>query len=677
MWHTLQRLSLGVFLILLASAILLLSEAPRKPRQQQGPQGPGASSEPARVVRVAIFQMASQPIIDEGSAGVLLSLKDAGFVDGQSMKLKRYNAEGDIATANAIAQELANGEFDLVITLTTGALQAMANANKQRKVPHVFGLVSDPVKAGVGIGAEPLDHPDHLVGIGTFPPVDQALELARKLNPKLSRVGLGWNPAEINSEVCTLLARKVCTQLKIELVEANVENTAAVKEAVASLIDKRVDALLVGGDVTMLGAMDVVAKAASDAHIPSFTCLPGNAAKGALFDVGANYYEVGRTTGRVAARVLNGEAIAKIPVEIAIPPKLFINTLVQKDLTDDWKIPAELIKQADSWIDETGRHDKQAAIAATSEPATTQQSKPVGKLWQLRILGYITSPDVDEAEHGLREGLKKSGLVEGRDYAVKMMNAQGDMSTLNSLVDAAIADNADLLLTISTSALQTASQRTKSIPIVFTMVSNPFAAGVGKSETDHLPNVTGAFGANDVKRMLPIIRQVMPNAKKLGSLYVPNEVNSVYSFELLRDECKTAGYELLSKGVNAGTEVLDATQSLCDQQPDAICLANSNLTGATFPTVAQVVTKAKLPIFAFLGSTASQGAMVVLTRDYYDMGFDSAQLAAKVIRGESPAKLPFHPSTTSKLILNLERARQYGIQLPQSLIDQADKVLEK
>ena len=664
MWQSLQRLSLGIFLILLASFVLLLSETPRPKNRSQPTDGKPAPA--SRTMRVAMFQMASQPILDEGAQGVLDGLQEAGFVDKQQMKLSRFNAEGDIATGNAIAQELVGGEYDLIITLTTGALQAVANANKQRKIPHVFGLVSDPIKAGVGIAAGPLEHPDHLVGIGTFPPVDQALEMAQKLNPKLSRIGLAWNPAEINSEVCTKLAREVCKKLKIELVEANVDSTSAVKEAVGSLLDRQVDALLVGGDVTMLGAIDVVAKSAAEAKIPVFTCMPGNALKGALFDVGANYYEVGRTVGKVASRVLNGDAIAQIPVEIAIPPKLFLNKLALANLRDSWTFPADLVNQADSYIDESGRHDK----ARTSQ-------QPLSKKWEVRVLCYVTSQDADEAVRGLKEGLKKSGLVENRDYALKVANAQGDMAVLSGLVDAAIADNADLLLTVSTQALQSCVQKARDIPVVFTMVANPFAAGVGKSETDHLPNVTGAYGANDVQRMMPIIRQVLPKAQRLGTLFVPAEVNSVYSYELLVEAAKQAKYELAAVGVSASNEVPDGAQSLCHDQIDAICLSNSNITGATFPNISRAAKQAKLPVFAFMGSTASQGASIVLTRDYYDMGVDSAQLAAQVMRGESVAKIPFHQCTRSKLIINVAACRDTGLTLPESLLKSADKVLEK
>ena len=523
MFDSLKRLSLGIALILLASAVLLLSDAPRRAKLVRVPDSPASQTTRTVVMKVAMMQMASQPIIEEGAIGVLEGLKEAGFVEGGSLRLKRFNAEGDLATANAMAQELTGGGYDLVITLTTSALQAVANANQQRRIPHVFGLVTDPTKAGVDVGAEPLDHPAYMVGIGTLQPVADSLRMAKQLNPKLARVGIAWNPAEINSEICTKLARDACRELKLELLEATVENTAAVNEAIASLIARDVDVLWIGGDVSVLAAFEVVANAAKNAHIPVCTCMPGNAAKGSLFDIGANYHEVGRNIGRLASRVLSGEEIAKLPVEKSTPPKLFVNQLALHGLRDTWTFPAEVLDKADSLIDEQGRHDKPPR--AITEPFTPARASPVGSaplssVWQLRLLAYINSPDVDEAELGLRDGLKQAGLVEGRDYELKVANAQGDMTSLHGMVEAALADRADLLLTISTQALQSAVQRTRGTPIVFTMVANPFAAGVATTETNHLPGVTGAYGSNDIDSMLPIIKRLMPNARQIGRAHV-------------------------------------------------------------------------------------------------------------------------------------------------------------
>lgn len=679
MWDALKRLALGFTLIFLASAVLLFSDASRQSKPFRRVEGDSGKSAPTTIVRVAMMQMASQPIIEEGAAGVLEGLKEAGFEEGTSFKLSRFNAEGDMSTANAIAQELTGGGYDLIITLTTSALQAVANANKQRQVPHVFGLVTDPTKAGVDIGSEPLDHPAYMVGIGTLQPVAESLRMAKRLNPKLTRVGLPWNPAEINSEICTKLAREACRELNLELLEATVENTVAVKTVVSSLVTRDVEMLWVGGDVSVLAAFDVVAVAASKANIPVCTCMPGSAAKGSLMDLGANYFEVGRNLGQLAGRVLGGEEIAKLPNTRMTPPKVMLNTQVLKGLRGDWSIPEDVLSNADSVIDEKGQHDKARPTAAASQPKVSPARKPLApldKFWRVRLIGYINSPDAEEAEKGLRDGMKQAGLVEGRDYELRAANAQGDMSTLHGMVESAMTDGADLLLTVSTQALQSAIQRARGVPVVFTMVANPFAAGVANTDADHLPNVTGAYGFNDIEGMLPLIRKLLPDAKRVGALFAPNEVNSVFNHELLVEGAKQARYELISLGVGSPSEAPDATQSLCGQQIDLICLPNSNLAGSSFPTIMQTASKSKIPVFGFLGSMAPQGAAIVLTRDYHDMGVESGLIAARVMRGEKAASIPLQKSQISRLIINNTAAKHVGLSIPNDLLKSAHRVIE-
>ena len=113
-------------------------------------------------------------------------LAAAGYQDGDAIRLRRFNAEGDAATSNTIARELVSGEYDLIVTLSTPSLQAVAGANRDAKIPHVFGMVSDPVAAGVGIAPDdPMKHPPYMVGLGTMQPVAEAFRMARKLAPKL------------------------------------------------------------------------------------------------------------------------------------------------------------------------------------------------------------------------------------------------------------------------------------------------------------------------------------------------------------------------------------------------------------------------------------------------------------------------------------------------------------
>jgi len=181
-------------------------------------------------------QHASQPVLDDGVRGMLDALAAEGFIDGRNIAIQRFNAENDLPTANTIARQVTTGEYDMVITSSTLSMQTVANANKAGRVIHVFGVVADPFSAGIGISREnPLDHPKHLVGLGSMVPVDRAFQMARAMFPGLKSVGLPRNSAESNSAAFTRVGRKVCKEMGIELMEANVDSSSAVLEAATSL----------------------------------------------------------------------------------------------------------------------------------------------------------------------------------------------------------------------------------------------------------------------------------------------------------------------------------------------------------------------------------------------------------------------------------------------------------
>src|SRR5262249_12319045 len=154
------------------------------------------------------------------------------------------------------------------------SLQAVANANKSGRTMHVFGIVSDPYAAGVGLDpADPWGHPRHLVGQGILFPVSEVFDTARRMLPSLKTVGVAWDPAQANSRRFVEDARVVCAKLNIELLEAQVESTAGVREAIDSVISRGAQAVWVGGDITVSTAIDTVITACRQAHIPVFSML--------------------------------------------------------------------------------------------------------------------------------------------------------------------------------------------------------------------------------------------------------------------------------------------------------------------------------------------------------------------------------------------------------------------
>ncbi len=969
MWDALKRLSLGLGLIAAAATVLLVSDLGRRTRL-------------THLLEIAILQQSSQPILDEGVEGMIEGLAAHGLVEGKTVAIRRYNAEGDMPTASAIAKEITAGHYDLVVTASTLSMQAVANANRGGKVRHVFALVSDPPGAGVGISRDqPLDHPPYMAGYGTMQPVSETLRLARTLFPQLRTVGVVWNPAESNSEAQLKLARATCAELGITLLEGPVDTSSGVPDAAKSLVSRGVEALWVGGDVTVLAAIDAVIDAARSSRLPVFTSMPGSTARGALFDLGANYYEVGRLAGELAARVLSGTDPATVPVENVMPQRLLVNRQAFEGLKDRWMLPEAVARRAtfvgeggttatpevarapagrtfkigvayfapepgaeicmqgffdgmrehgfvrgqnldvrlshaqgeianippllqslDSqgldlivplttpcltaacgtvrntpvvftyvydpiaagagvsltdhnpnvtgvgsfppveetvdliqrllpgrkvigtlynsseansrkvievargafarrglqleevtvtnssevfqaaqalvarnveafWITgdntaiqgfdgivkvttaarlpivnndpelvekgalacvgigfyESGRAaarlaarvllgaspkdipmenvvvktlsvnldqaraigmpvpDDLVAAADVVLDATGARTKPVpqpqptpmplARKWAVDVLEYVNVLDVEEGEHGIREGLRQAGLVEGRDYSLRVRNAQGDMPTLSTLVDAALSEGTDLLMTLSTPTLQAAMQRARTVPIVFTFVADALAAGAGRSNEDHVPNVTGVPTTAAYEEMLDAVRECVPSARRLGTVFVPAEVNSVYNKDRLAEAASRRGLELVTVAANTSAEVSDAALSLLAQNVDAVCQVGGNVTTAAFASVAQPAQRARVPVFGFLGGDLRSGAAVVVARDYFDAGREAGTLAARIMRGERPADIPFQPQRKTRVLINLDAARAVGLRIPDSLRQRAQEVI--
>ena len=655
-WIALKRLSLGLVLIAAASAILLLSD--RGGRAQAGAR---------RVVRVAIVQHASTPVLDAGVQGVIQGLAEQGYRDGETLAITAYNAHGDLATGNAIARQVTTGEFEMVITSSTPSMQAVANANRDGRVMHVFTLVADPFSAGVGLDREhPLKHPARLVGQGSFLPVAESFAIAHRALPGLSRVGVAWNPAESNSEAFTKKAREACRDLGITLLEANVDTSAAVTEAVQSLVSRGVQAIWIGGDNTMLSTIGSVIATARASGIPVFTITPGAADRGTLFDVGLDFRELGRLGGLLAAQILKGADPSVVPIRDVldlVPKEIVVNTTALAGLKEPWRLPDDLLAKATVTVDAKGVH------------RVVRESASLGKTWRIDLIQLNQVVDVEESQEGVLAGFKEAGLVEGRDYTTTVRNAQGDMATVSALIDAALSEHTDLIVTFSTPTLQAALQRARSVPIVFTYVSSAIAAGAGTSDTEHLPNVTGVYMLPSYDEMLATIRRIVPAVKVVGTLFVPAEVNSVFNRDLLDAACRKAGLTLEAVPANTSVDVADAGLALAARRPDVICQIPGNLTAAAFPTLQQAAQRARLPIFAFQTGQAHGGAVLALARDYHDAGRQSAALAVRVMRGERPAGLPFQAVNRTRLIVNLNAAKQLGLKIPADLVSRADEAI--
>ncbi len=667
--ETLKRIGLGLVLIALAAGVLLYSDR-RSRLNARGSEV--ADGQAPRPIRVALVQHASLSVLEEGAAGVIEALAARGYRDGGRISLRRFNAESDIGTANAIAREVSGGTFDLIISLSTPSLQTVANANKTgARTRHVFGLVTDPYAAGVGIeGPGPGQNPPHLTGFGCLQPVEETFRMARTLNPALRSVGLVWNPAEANSLAQTRIARRLCSEMGITLVEASTENTTGALESANSLFARGIEALWISGDITVSLAAEALIHAARRARVPVFSSLPPSVQHGSLFDLGANYVEVGRTVGTRAADVLDGRDPATMPVVNNVPKIFLYNDTVLADLNPGWSVPESVRQQADGWVTATSTR-----LPSKDAPRPAPASKPsAGRKWRLDLIEYLETPNVEMNREGLLDGLAEAGWQRDRDFELRIRNAQGDMSALNLMIDAALSEGSDLLLPSTTPALQAALRRAQGRPAVFSLVANPVVAGAGRSDTDHLPFVTGAYLPAPHEEGLAALRLCLPGVTRIGTLFAPAEINSVFYKDHLVEVAGKMGLEVEVIGVSSPSEVAEAALALTSRGIQALCQISDNLTGASFASIGQVARRARLPLVGFASGQARHGAFMTVSRDFHDGGMASARLAVRVLNGESPASIPFEKVDTIRYLFNPKVAAESGVSLPASLLEEGTVV---
>ncbi len=664
--ESIRRLGLAFTLILLAAAMLLWSD-------RHSRHGEAESGQAATRIPVALLTHSSNPLLDETLAGILAGLADKGFRDGEQIEITRYNPEGDLPTGNLMAQKIASGTDKLAISVSTVMLQALANANRLGKMPQVFGAVTSPVAAGVGIQSlDTLEKPPHLTGIGTPQPVADIFRLAKRMNPGLKTVGVVWNPAEVNSEICTRRARDISAELGITLLEAPAEQTKDVREAAESLVARGAEAFWTGGDATVNNALDSLMGVAQAARLPVFSNMAGHIRRGGLFDLGANYFEVGQTVGHIAGDILAGADPAKLPVRDFVPRRILLNEKVRQSVKGEWRFPEEIRAQAGEIIAADG--SSHFPGAATQRPGAPDSGtdRPVpnpqpGRVYQVGVAFFAPEPGIDAVLGGLKDELTRLGYEEGRNLKFRLMHAQAEIAQIPTLGQVLDNSDVDAILTLTTPVLQGVGLAAERKPVVFTYVSDPLAAGAGKSFTNHAPNVTGIGSMPPVEDMLTITRQVLPGIKVLGTLYNPSEANSVKVAGVLHGLAEQAGLQLVEVPINTTAEVVQSTQALVSRKVEAILAVGDNTFYQAFDAIAKTARDARIPVIVDQTDFLDHDALMVIGADYRESGRAAAEPLVRVLAGAKPATLPLRNVSKLTVALNDATAERLGIRFPDTV----------
>jgi len=295
---------------------------------------PGCS--PRSEYVVGIGQFGPHASLDNCREGFIAGLAEEGIVEGENLTIDYQDANFDGGTSNLIASAFVSSKVDLICGIATPMAQAAYNA-AEGKIPVIFTAVTDPVMAGITEG--------NITGTSDMLPVEAQLKLIRALMPDATKIGIMYTTSEVNSESAIAVYEDLADDYGFDIITSGISVSADIPLAIDGLLAK-VDCITNLTDNTVVGSLPIILEAANEKGIPVFGSEIEQVKIGCAAAEGLEYYELGKQTGKMAAKVLKGEAEASdIPYEIISESFLYINSTVMAEL--GLTLPSDMADRAE------------------------------------------------------------------------------------------------------------------------------------------------------------------------------------------------------------------------------------------------------------------------------------------------------------------------------------------
>lgn len=291
------------------------------------------------------------------------------------------------------------------------------------------------------------------------------------------------------------------------------------------------------------------------------------------------------------------------------------------------------------------------------------------------ITQIVEHPALDAVYQGVKDELAAQGFNEGENLKVMHESAQGNAAIASQIARKFVGDSPDVIVAIATPSAQTVAAAARNVPVIFSAVTDPVGAKLVPALEASGTNISGVSDMLPIDKHLDMLLRVMPDAKRIGTVYNPGEANAVSLVDLLEERLAARGLELVKAAATKTSEVLGASRSLVGEV-DAIYLTTDNTVISAVEAVISVGERASIPVFAADTATVSRGAVAALGFNYYNHGRQTGAMVARVLNGKKPGDMPVETMDTLDLFVNPAAAERMGITLSDDLIQDAKEVVK-
>ncbi len=294
---------------------------------------------------------------------------------------------------------------------------------------------------------------------------------------------------------------------------------------------------------------------------------------------------------------------------------------------------------------------RKLAFAILAAAAVSTASGAAAEPKKVAITAIVEHPALDAVRDGVKKGLADLGYTEGTDVTFTYETAQGNPATAAQIARQFVGDAPDVIVAISTPSAQAVAAATTDIPLVFSAVTDPLAAGLVESIDKPGKNVTGVSDMAPISDHVALIKEITPNVERLGVLYNPGEANSVSSVATLREEANKKGIVVVAGAATKSADVQQAALSLVGKV-DAIYVPTDNTIVSALESAVGVANEAKLPLYAADTDSVARGALAAVGFNYFDVGVQTAALVDRVLKGTDPGTIAVVFATGTDLQVN-------------------------
>lgn len=286
---------------------------------------------------------------------------------------------------------------------------------------------------------------------------------------------------------------------------------------------------------------------------------------------------------------------------------------------------------------------------------------------KIGILKFGEFTALTNATEGFKDGLAEAGYVDGENIEIHELSAAADTANCPTIADTLINENSDLILAVATPAASAVKEKTSTIPVLFTAVTDPAGSGLIESNDAPGANLTGTSDMNPVEQQIALGKQLIPDAKKVAVVYCSSESNSKIQSDLAEAAIKAQGMQSMVKTVSAIDEAKSAIESL-KGQVDFIYIPTDNTLADGMTTVAAAANECGIPTIVGESGMVGNGGFATFGINYYELGKATAAMAVKILKGEAePASMPVEYQTDENVLeiaVNTETAAKLGITVP-------------